>query len=135
MMAFYRISFFSVFLLLLSGSVNAQALSPDQLKPDPQKEKMYLPYLATRHGGPEGLAQWKSSNTIQYYKELWYFCESFSVKRDHLPEGLTLDESIIDITRFEHLRKNDEPAVVVLPGFRDALVLKPGSQLIHKPAY
>jgi hypothetical protein len=105
------------------------------IHPSPEKEVKFTPYLAARHGGPVALEEWKKSNTVLYYKELWYFCESFYIKRDHLREGIVLDESIIDITRFESNRKNNEEAVVVLPGFKDALVLLPSDKLIYKPEF
>jgi hypothetical protein len=111
----------------------AQLNTPETLKPNPEKEKMYSPYLAIRHGGPQGLEAWKKSNTVQYYKELWYFCESFYVKRNHLKEGIELNEAIIDISRFEASRKENEEAIVLLPGFKDALVLLPAKSLVYKP--
>jgi hypothetical protein len=130
------LKFAAVLLLALAWPVEAlKAQSTDALKPDPLKEQMYLPYLAARHGGFEGLSKWKESNTILYYMELWYFCESFSIKRNHFSEGQGLNEAIIDITRFESHRKAAEPAIVQLPGFKDALVLLPESELIHKPVY
>ncbi len=130
--------FFLVFVLCfaltsLKAQSNSTLISSEDIKPDPKKEAMFLPYLAARHGGPASLQEWKKDNTLQYYKELWYFCESFHVKRDHLSQGISLDESIIDISRFESSRKATEEAIVVLPGFKDALVLLPTSQLIYKP--
>lgn len=127
--------FLAYFLVLTSFFCGAQTISPNQLKPNPEKEKMYLPYLAARHGGPEMLAEWKKSNTLLYYKELWYFTESFYVKRNHMAEGATLNESIIDISRFESHRKNGESVIVELPGFKDVLVLTPTEKLIYKPEY
>ena len=114
------------------------SFNPDLLKPDPAKEKMFLPYLAARHGGLEALEIWKKSNTVQYYKELWYYCESFYIKRNHLSlnaGGVTLNEEIIDISRFEASRKENEEFVLVLPSFKDAIVLLPYSKLIYKPEY
>ena len=77
--------------------------------------------------------KWKNNNTYQYYKELWYYCESFYVKRNHLPQGVELNESMIDITRFESSRKEFEEVIIILPGFKDALVLLPAYKLIYKP--
>ena len=108
---------------------------PAALAPDPALEKMYFPYLAVRHGGPAQTLKWKESNTMRYYQELWYYSKSFSVKRNHFSEGVPLLESIIDISRFESQRKATEEAIVVLPGFRDVLVLVPIDKLIHHPEY
>lgn len=98
-----------------------------------ENEKKYLPYMTYTHGGPEGLAAFKKNHPNDYLKELWYFSESFYVKRNHLNEGYVLNEEIIDISRFEKSRKETEEAIVILPGFKDALVLLPSSQLIYKP--
>jgi hypothetical protein len=122
-------------LVIFSFENNAQTniVEPHNLKPDPEKEQMFLPYLAVRHGGLASTEIWKKSNTVQYYKELWYYCESFYVKRNHLKEGVTLNEEIVDISRFEYARKENEEAIVVLPGFRDVLVLLPANKLVYKP--
>ena len=95
---------------------------------------MYLPYVEWKHGGKENFQEWKNQNTVLYYKEIWYYSESFYVKRDHLNQGVVLNEEIIDISRFESARKENEEAIVVLPGFKDALVLLPLNKLIYKPA-
>ena len=124
-----------VVLAILSSFSYAQinSLESDLLKPDPKKEKMYVPYLATRHGGLVALETWKQSNTYQYYKELWYYCESFYVKRNHLTEGVELNEEIVDISRFDSTRKEDQEVIVIMPGFKDALVLLPKNKLIFIP--
>lgn len=108
-------------------------ISPELLKPNPEKEKQFLPYLAVRHGGLETIETWKNNNTYQYYKELWYYCESFYIKRNHFDKGAVLDESIIDISRFEYLRKDNEEAIVTLNGYKDVIVLLPSAKLIYKP--
>ncbi|WP_317899720.1 hypothetical protein [Aurantibacillus circumpalustris] len=128
-----------LFVLLSSFSYSqTNSLDPELLKPNPAKEKMYLPYLAARHGGFDALETWKKSNTIQYYKELWYFCESFYIKRNHLSlsaGSVELNEEIIDISRFESSRKQNEEFVLVLPSFKDAIVLLPYTKLVYKPEY
>lgn len=103
------------------------------IEPNITKQVKFLPYLAVRHGGPEGLETWKKDHTVQYYKELWYYCESFYVKRNHFIEGVTLNEEIIDISRFESSRLDDQEALVVLPGFKDVLILLPANKLVYKP--
>lgn len=101
----------------------------------PAEEKKYSPYMATRHGGTSGLEKFKSENKIAFQKELWYFSSSFTVKRNHFAEGYTLDESTIDISRFEYLRKANEPAIIEFPGFKDVIVLLPKDQMIFTPEY
>lgn len=113
--------------------VCGQTIDPNALKPDPEKEAKFLPYLAVRHGGFPAVYEWKKSNTVQYYKELWYYCQSFYVKRDYLKEGVSLDESGIDISRFEQHRLQNEEAIVELGGYKDVVVLLPISKLVYKP--
>ena len=130
-----RLLFFISFFCLVIPDYFSQPTVSDALIPDPAREKMFFPYLAVRHGGPEGTLKWKESHTIQYYQELWYYCKSFSVQKNYFPEGGELQESIIDISRFESQRKQNEIAIVVLPGLKDVLVLLPGRELIYKPEY
>jgi hypothetical protein len=132
-MKFARNTFLCLMLLYSLTLISQQNISDFQ--PDPVKESKYSPYLAARHGGTEALQEWKKNNTIQYYKELWYFTESFYIKRDHLAEGVVLNEEIIDVSRFEDLRKQAEESIVILPGFKDAMVLLPENKLKYKPAY
>lgn len=123
------------FTCVFSAQAQNASFQTDLLKPDPAKEAMFLPYLAVRHGGMEAIEEWKSKNTYKYYQELWYYSESFYVKRNHLSEGITLNEANIDISRFESERKTNEEAILVLPGFKDALVLLPANKLIYKPQH
>jgi len=127
--------FFLIFALLnvFNISHSQTTANLEMLKPNSQKEIMFRPYLAVLHGGLDGLDTWKKDHTIQYYKELWYYCESFYVKRNYMLEGITLNEEIIDISRFESSRKDYDEAVVILPGFKDVLVLLPTYKLIYKP--
>ena len=122
----------ALFLTTHSGSCQ---ISADQFKPDPAKEKMYLPYLAAWYGDPNMLQEWKKSNILRYYQELWYFCQSFYIKRNHLSEGVSINEAQIDISRFESQRKKDAEVILELPGYRDALVLLPGKDLLYKPEF
>ena len=111
----------------------AQITSPNDLKPNAEKEKKFLPYVAILHGGIEKLEAWKQENTYQYFKELWYYTESFYISRNYLKEGLVLNEEIIDISRFEFNRKQSEESIVIIPGFKDVLILYPSNKLIYKP--
>ena len=128
--------FLIVVLTILTSISYSQinSLNPELIKPDPAKEKMFLPYMAVRHGGIPATEEWKKNNTYQYYLEIWYYSESFYVKRNHLNEGVELNESIVDISRFENSRKENEESIVVLPGFKDVLVLLPINKLIYKPS-
>lgn len=122
--------------VVLSGNLFSQtSFNLENFKPDPAEESMFLPYLAVRHGGMQEVENWKKQNTVKYYQELWYYTESFYIKRNHLSEGYVLDESIIDISRFESQRKAEEEAIVSLPGFKDVIVLLPAKTLKYKPEY
>lgn len=122
--------FFTALFALIMVSSYAQIA---ELKLNPEKVKKFTPYVEFRHGGPQVFPSWKENNKLQYAKEMWYYSESFYVKRNNSSEGTTLDESIIDISRFEASRKENEEVVVTLPGFKDAIVLLPASKLIYKP--
>ena len=124
------LSGFFIFFYIFS---EAQITSPNDLKPNAEKEKKFLPYVAILHGGIEKLEAWKQENTYQYFKELWYYTESFYISRNYLKEGLILNEEIIDISRFEFNRKQSEESIVIIPGFKDVLILYPSNKLIYKP--
>ena len=121
-----------MFAVLLGLSLCSFAQQVQDIKLNPEKVKMFTPYLEWKHGGKQGFETWKSTNHLQYAKEMWYYSESFYVKRDHMSSGQVLDESIIDISRFEHQRLKDAESIVVLPGFKDALVLLPENNLLYK---
>jgi len=124
------LSGFFIFFYIFS---EAQITSPNDLKPNAEKEKKFLPYVAILHGGIDKLETWKQENTYQYFKELWYYTESFYISRNYLKEGIVLNEEIIDISRFEFNRKQSEESIVIIPGFKDVLVLYPSNKLIYKP--
>jgi hypothetical protein len=119
--------------MLMSMSFFSFSQDLTEIKLNSEKVKMFTPYLQVRHGGVQGFETWKSTNKLLYTKEMWYFSESFYVKRNVHAEGQVLDASFIDISRFESNRKQDEEAIVDMPGFKDALVLIPASKLIYKP--
>lgn len=102
-----------------------------KVKLDPVKEKQFYPYVEMRHGGPLLFPQWKEANKFDYVKQMWYFSESFTVKRNHLKQGEVLNEGIIDISRFEDKRKQNEEVIVELPGFKDVIVLKPAKDCFY----
>lgn len=125
----------SLSFISICGFSQEVALDVDKFKPNPEKERIFRIYILTRHREIKDLDTWKKNNTVLYYKELWYFSSSFYIKRNYLAEGIELDEGIIDITRFESNRKEDEESIVILPGFKDALILLPNKSLIYKPNY
>lgn len=107
----------------------------EAFKPNPEKESKYLPFLAVRHGGMENIEAWKKENTVLYYKELWYFTESFYIKRNHYQEGIALNEFYIDITRYDSERKMNEEVFVTIPGCKDVIVLLPENKLAYKAQF
>jgi hypothetical protein len=127
-------SHMKLFLLALIMGMSSVSFSQvEEIKLNPVKVKQFTPYLQHRHGGVEGFETWKNTNKLQYTKEMWYFSESFYIKRNQLTDGISMDESQIDITRFENQRKENEEAVITMPGFKDVLVLLPAKKLIYKP--
>jgi hypothetical protein len=119
--------------ILLGISFASFSQQIEEIKLNPEKVKMFLPYMEYKHGGAQGFPAWKNSNKMQYAKEMWYYTESFYVKRNVLSEGLTLNEEIVDVSRFEDQRKQDEEVTITLGGFKDVVVLLPASKLIYKP--
>lgn len=119
-----------LFFLLLSFFSKSQINS---LEISAEKEKMYSVYMLWRHSGAEGLADFKRDNPHEYLKELWYYSESFYIKRDHFSEGYHLNESVVAINRYENLRLENAEAIVVFPGSKDVLVMLPTNKLIYKP--
>lgn len=101
---------------------------------DQDKVNIYLKYVEFKHSIDQGgFEEWKKNNPELYQKELWYYTESFYIKRNHFSEGISLPEGSICILRFEKNRKPNAEAIVVLPGFKDVLVLIPENELIYKP--
>ena len=130
MKAKFKLFFLSI-LIGMSFSSFSQQL--EEIKLNPEKVKKFSPYIEFKHGGGQGFEIWKNNNKMLYFKEMWYYTESFYVKRDHLKEGFPLNEEIIDISRFENQRKPNEEVIIPMPGFKDALVLLPTKLLIYKP--
>jgi hypothetical protein len=116
--------------IVLSFNAVAQVNS---LEANPEKERIYNSFMLWRHSGSEGLSDFKKNHPHEYLKELWYYSESFYISRDYLKEGTAMIAAAIDISRYEYARKENEEAVLLLPGYRDALVLLPNNKLIYKP--
>jgi hypothetical protein len=108
------------------------AQTPD-IKLDPAKVQKFGVYVIYKHSYEPGFEVWKENNKLLYAKEMWYYTESFYIKRDHFPDGLELNEEIIDVSRWEKYRKPDEEVFLRVQGFKDALVLIPGNKVFYKP--
>jgi len=120
---------FFLFILLANFS---WAQNSSSIKLDPNKVLIFEKYLSFRHSfEPGGFIQWKNNNPELYAKEMWYQSESFYIKRNHLASGLTMNEGMIDVSRFEHLRKEKEEVIVPFAGFKDVMILLPKNKLIY----
>lgn len=116
--------------VLLSNYAWAQKNSA--IKLDSNKVLIFEKYLSFRHSfEPGGFVQWKNNNPELYAKEMWYQSESFYIKRNYLASGLTMNEGMIDVCRFEHLRKEKEEVIVPFAGFKDVMILLPKNKLIY----
>lgn len=100
---------------------------------DSKKKAMFSPYVKLKHLNDSNYTTWKQTNQIQFIKEFWYFSESFYIKRNAFNKGIYLNEEIIDISRFEHLRKDNDEYIVNIGVFKDAIVLLPKNKLLYKP--
>ena len=130
MKANFKLLFLSILIGMSFLSFSQQL---EEIKLNPEKVKKFLPYVEFKHGGSTGFPAWKENNKILFTKEIWYYSESFYIKRNVSDQGVSMDESQIDISRFESLRKPTEEVVITNPGFKDAIVLIPGNKLIYKP--
>jgi hypothetical protein len=99
----------------------------------PVKKAMFTPYVRLKHWDEKNYSDWQKPHKPQFIKEFWYFAESFYIKRNVFERGTTLDESIIDISRFEHLRKENVEFEYHIPIFKDVIVLLPKNKLLYKP--
>jgi len=97
------------------------------------KKAMFTPYVRLKHWDDKNYATWQKENKTQFIKEFWYFAESFYIKRNYFNTGVELNEEIIDISRFEHYRKDNEETIVPIKIFKDAIVLLPKNKLLYKP--
>jgi hypothetical protein len=129
----YKLLFTAFFLTsFISFSQKEKLIAPIIL--DSNKVNMFIKYPKYKHGTyPGGFEQWKNDNPDLYKNEMWYYTESFYIKRDHLPTGITINEGMIDVSRFEVQRKENEEAIVTFGGYKDVMVLIPANLLIYKP--
>jgi hypothetical protein len=94
-------------------------------------EKKFGKYVQARYGINSNFDKWKEENKILYSNEIWYQSKSFYVIRDFFKDGEKLDESMIDISRFEIKRGDDDESYVNFDGFKDVIVLLPKNKLIY----
>lgn len=124
----------SLFLVLIGKT---QTIDVSAYKPTPEAEKMYSPYIMAKKmiNDVPTFEKWKESNKIQYFKELWYYSKSFTVIHHVNDEGITIDESIIDISRFDWVRDSVKEIYIPLTesGYNDTIVLLPINKLLYKP--
>jgi len=119
--------------ILFTVSFSSFSQQTQEIKLNPDKVKKLTPIMEFKHGGPEAFAAWKSTNKMLYAQEMWYYTESFYIKRNVNSGNLpSLDETGFDVTRFENQRKASEESTVVIPGFKDVIVLLPETKLIYK---
>lgn len=104
-----------------------------EFKPDYITEQIFEQYVHTLHMFEQNWTTWKQENKVQYAMELWYYGKSFYIKRNVLSEGIKIDESMIDVSRFESSREESTEAIILIPGFRDAIILLPIEKLIYNP--
>lgn len=132
----YKLNFFIFFFfgVLSAFSQNDNAKTFVVINLDSNRVNMFIKYPRFKHDLQRGgFEQWKTDNPILYKKEMWYYTESFYIKRDSLTQGITLNEAAIDVTRFESQRQVNTETYIFLDGFKDVLVLIPGKDLIYKP--
>lgn len=122
-------------LLILIGIATSTLLHAQTIEVPQERENMFRIYLSVRHGGLDKLDEFKLKEPEQYYKELWYYCSSFYIKRNHYPEGYAFTEANVDVSRYELYRLPDKEAYVRVGPTCDAIVLLPLNQLLYKPDY
>jgi hypothetical protein len=125
----------NIIILLLtfcfSAAINAQTNS---LEVSEEKERKFQPFMYHLYGGPEGVAEFKRDNRYEYLRRLWYYAESFYIRKDVNKDGtFSLMDSDIDISRFEQFRKESEEAIYSIEGCKDVIVLLPANKLIYRP--
>ena len=90
----------------------------------------FEPYVRAKHGASFDFENFKKNQKMEFYKELWYYSKSFYIKKNHLNSGISMDETMIDISRFDSSRKSDEESIVKIDGFKYVIVLLPTKKLI-----
>lgn len=127
---------FTILFLFSSSIVFSQVSSSSsnqEISLDPVKVSIFEKYCVSKHSfEPGGFAAWKAANPDLYQKEMWYYTESFYIKRDYLNNGITMNEGMIDVSRFESQRQPATEVIVTFGGFKDVMVLKPANDLLYK---
>lgn len=131
----------TILILFLTLIVKSQIIHDDRLLPNPEQAKALMevqsdlnsrkfePYVKAKYGAGFDFNTYKLEQRLKYLSELWYYYKSFYVKRNYTT-GETLDETIIDISRFDFARKSDEEVIITIEGFKDAIVLIPTKKLL-----
>ena len=99
----------------------------------PTKEEKFSKYIEYKYSFTQNFSTWKKENRFQYIKEMWYYAESFYIIRGVNESGVSMDDSQIDISRFESQRKENEEVTIKIEGFKDVIVLLPSNKLIYNP--
>ena len=99
------------------------------IKNDKSAQK-FEPYVRAKHGAGFDFESFKKNQKMEFYKELWYYSKSFYIKNNYLSSGHSMDESMIDISRFDSARKFDEETIIKIDGFKDVIVLSPTKKLL-----
>lgn len=107
-----------------------------------KNEAKYAKFIQSDHGyNPnQNFEAWKKENKFLYIKEVWYYSESFYILRNSSPAvsidgtaNISMDDSQINISRWEYMRDANKEVTIKIDGFKDAIVLLPTSKLIYKP--
>ena len=136
-MRLYKKSF--LFTVILTGmyflSVSQSGdVNPFQEIPlNPNKVIMFEKFVRNKHQTQLTFEDWKAANTMLYVKEMWYYSESFYVKRNQNANGFLLNEGAFDVSRFESRRSETEEVIINVEGSKDVMVLLPLNKLIYKP--
>jgi hypothetical protein len=137
-----------ILMLFISGLVKSQSVTTDNIslveywnKSGQKDEVKYSKFIQSDHGFETPVfIEWKKENKILYMKEVWYYSESFYIKRNYFPaisndgtENVSMDDSQINISRWESMRDQNKEVEIKINGFKDIIVLLPTSKLIYKP--
>jgi hypothetical protein len=115
------------------GQSISNSSSDNKIVLDSNKVKIFERYVQYNHSNdPGGFLQWKTNNPDLYIKEMWYYTESFYIKRNYLSQGITMDEGMIYVPRFEMQRMPTTEVIIEFPGYKDVMVLIPIDKLLYK---
>lgn len=119
-------------LLGLIMVLGISCFSQHALQFDSKTVDAYTPFLLSVHNGPESLSAFKRQYPHEYLLQLWYFSSSFYIRELKDSPGPKINAGLIDIRRFEHLRKEDSEVIIPLNGFSQEAVMLPANRLLYK---